>query len=178
MSGLAASTTARLVIDDPAELHDLPGAGAVYRSLAPAVLGYLRAQRAPEPEDLLGEVFVQVARDLHRFQGDDRALRRWVFTVAHHRLVDDGRRRRVRPQPADGELPEPAAHDRTDTLDPALVAALHELSPLQRQVVVLRFVADLSTAEVARIVHRPATAVKAAQKRALSRLADRLGPGP
>ena len=43
------------------------GAAEVYLRLAPAVLGYLRAERAPELEDLLGEVFLQVARDLGRF---------------------------------------------------------------------------------------------------------------
>ena len=33
-----------------------PEAGEVYRQLAPAVLGYLRAQRGAEPEDLLGRM--------------------------------------------------------------------------------------------------------------------------
>ena len=52
-------------------------AGAVYRELAPAVLGYLRSQRVRDPEDVLGEVFLQVARDLQRgrFKGDEAALR-------------------------------------------------------------------------------------------------------
>ena len=44
----------------------------IYRDLAPAVLGYLRARRAHEPEDLTGEVFLQVVRDLPRFQGGER----------------------------------------------------------------------------------------------------------
>jgi hypothetical protein len=42
----------------------------LYRELAPAVLGYLRSQRAPDPEDVLGEVFLHVARDAHRCRGD------------------------------------------------------------------------------------------------------------
>jgi len=53
-----------------------PGAGAVYRELAPAVFGFLRAERARDPEDLLGEVFLQMTRDLPRFRGDRDALRR------------------------------------------------------------------------------------------------------
>ncbi|MEO7836161.1 MAG: hypothetical protein ABIS21_00795, partial [Acidimicrobiales bacterium] len=55
-------------------------AAEAYRALAPAVLGYLRSQRAPDPEDILGEVFLQVARDWRKFKGDDGALRRWVFS--------------------------------------------------------------------------------------------------
>lgn len=147
-----------------------PEAGELYRRLAPAVLGYLRAQRAAEPEDLLGEVFLQVARDLHRFAGDDDALRRWVFTVAHHRLIDDRRRRSRRPQLADGEVPEVVAPEWPDQPDPALLAALDQLTPDQREVVLLRFVADLPLEAVARMTTRNVGAVKALQHRALEQL--------
>ena len=76
----------------------------LYRELAPAVLGYLRGSGAAEPEDLLGDVFVAVIRGLPNCGDDPTAIRRWVFTVAHHRLVDERRklhdafaRRRARP---------------------------------------------------------------------------------
>jgi DNA-directed RNA polymerase specialized sigma24 family protein len=55
-------------------------------------------------------------------------------------------------------------------LDPELLWALDALTPLQREVVVLRFVADLPIADVARIVRRPRTAVKALQARGLAHL--------
>ncbi len=151
----------------------VPGAAELYLRLAPAVLGYLRAQRAPEPEDLLGEVFLQVARDLSRFQGDDDALRRWVFTIAHHRLVDDGRRRRVRPRLAGSEpadVPDPATLEGPGSPDPALRAALGALTAEQREVVDLRFVADLSLEDVAAVTGRSVHAVKALQQRALANL--------
>jgi RNA polymerase sigma-70 factor (ECF subfamily) len=153
-------------------------AGAVYRRLAPAVLGYLRAQRAPDPEDLLGEVFLQVARDLRRFRGDDDALRRWVFTVAHHRLLDERRRRARRPQVADTPVPDhPAPPPPPRSLDPELQAALDRLTPEQREVVLLRFVADLSLDEVADLTGRATGAVKALQHRALAAL-ERALPAP
>ncbi len=142
----------------------------VYRALAPAVLGYLRAQRAPEPEDLLGEVFLQVARDLHRFKGDDAARRRWVFSIAHNRLLDARRRQSRRPVVADRSVPEVAVAPPDDPLDPELVTALSKLTADQREVVVLRFVADLPLADVARITNRRVGAVKALQHRALDTL--------
>lgn len=148
----------------------MPEAGEVYRRLAPAVLGYLRAQRTPEPEDLLGEVFLQVARDLPRFSGDDDALRRWVFTIAHHRLIDDRRRRARRPQLSDGEVPDAPAPDLPDATDPALVDALARLTPDQREVVLLRFVGDLPLDAVAKLTKRNVGAVKALQHRALEQL--------
>lgn len=154
-------------------------AGVVYRRLAPAVLGYLRAQRAPDPEDLLGEVFLQVARDLRRFRGDDAALRRWVFTVAHHRLLDERRRRARRPRVADTPVPDrPAPPAPPRSIDPELQAALDRLTPDQREVVLLRFVADLSLDEVAELTGRATGAVKALQHRALAALQRALSPSP
>ena len=147
-----------------------------YRELAPAVLGYLRAQRAPEPEDILGEVFLQVARDMGSFKGDDQALRRWVFAIAHNRLLDARRRVSRRPVVADRVVPEARAAPPADPLDPELVQALSELTPEQREVVVLRFVADLALADVARITRRRVGAVKALQHRAMETLSRRLAP--
>jgi RNA polymerase sigma factor (sigma-70 family) len=146
-------------------------AAALYRELAPAVLGYLRSQRAPDPEDLLGEVFFHVARDVHGVRGDADARRRWVFTIAHHRLVDVWRRCAARPPTTDARLPDqPVLDDQLDSIDPALQAAIDTLTEDQRAVVLLRFVADLSLEDVARITHRRVGAVKALQHRGLAAL--------
>jgi RNA polymerase sigma-70 factor (ECF subfamily) len=133
------------------------------------VLGYLRSQRARDPEDLLGEVFLQVTRDLERFRGDGDDLRR-VFTIARHRLVDDSRRRSRRPEVVDRELPDTAAPPATDALDPELVAALALLTVDQREVIALRFIADLPLEVVAKVTKRKVGAVKALQHRALDTL--------
>ncbi len=153
-------------------------AAELYRELAPAVLGYFRSQRAPEPEDLLGEVFLHVARNIRRCRGDAEARRRWVFTIAHHRLVDAWRRKAARPMTADGPPPEqPVVDEQADSIDPALQAAIDTLTPEQRAVVLLRFVADLSLHDVARITGRPIGAVKALQHRALATLERALAAG-
>ena len=147
-------------------------AGQAYRALAPAVLGYLRAQRAPDPEDVLGEVFLQVARDIGRFDGDDEALRRWVFSITHNRLIDARRRAARRPVTADADVPDrPGGRDpAAGGPDPGLVAALASLTPDQREVVVLRFVADLSVESTASVTGTTPGAVKALTHRALGKL--------
>jgi RNA polymerase sigma-70 factor (ECF subfamily) len=151
-------------------------AGAVYRQLAPAVLGYLRAQGVPEAEDVLGEVFFQVARDLHRVRGDDVAARKWVFTVARHRILDDGRRRARQPKMDNGPVPDVALPAADEPPDPVLLGALASLTPEQREVVILRFVADLPLEAVARMTRRRVGAVKALQHRALAQLAEAVSP--
>ncbi len=156
-----------------------PDAGEVYRELAPAVLGYLRAQRVPDPDDALGEVFLAVARDLGRFRGDDAARRRWVFTIAHHRAADA--HRRASRQARAGALPAPPPVEAPEPADTALWSALAALAGDQRDVLALRFVADLPIEAVARITSRTKGAVKALQHRGLENLRRSLresGAGP
>jgi RNA polymerase sigma-70 factor (ECF subfamily) len=135
----------------------------------------LRSAGALDSEEILGEVFLRVTRRLGRFRGSDDELRRWVFTIAHNCLVDEQRRRHrqtwfVRTVAPTGASEPPP----TEPFDAELVAALTQLTPEQREVVTLRFIADLAIEDVARITRRPTTAVKSLQHRALRTLAAAL----
>jgi RNA polymerase sigma-70 factor (ECF subfamily) len=151
----------------------------IYADLAPTVTGYLRGHGAAEPEDLAGETFLQVVRDLGRFSGDERAFRSWVFTIAHRRLIDERRRRGRRPvTPAEETTLEAAAGSGGDVADEALTrlsegrvrAAMAELPEDQRAVLLLRILGDLTIEEIADTVGKRPGAVKALQRRALRRI--------
>jgi RNA polymerase sigma factor (sigma-70 family) len=147
----------------------------LYNSLAPAILGYLRANGAPDPEDVLGEVFLQVARDIARFDGEEPGFRSWVFTIAHHRLIDARRHSARRPVELSPEPPEPGGHA-DDAADEALAKigtdevqrVLSVLSEDQRAVLLLRVIGDLSIEDVAKAVGKRPGAVKALQRRGLA----------
>ena len=64
----------------------------LYRAMAGQVSSYLRWHRATDPDGLTNDVFAQVHRNLPRFTGDEQGFRSWVFTIAHHRMIDDRRR--------------------------------------------------------------------------------------
>jgi RNA polymerase sigma factor (sigma-70 family) len=133
----------------------------LYNGLAPAVLGYLRANGAPDPEDVLGEVFLQVARDIARFDGEEPGFRSWVFTIAHHRLIDARRHAARRPV----ELAaEPLARIGLEEVR----RILETVSPEQRSVLLLRVIGDLSIEDVAKAVGKRPGAVKALQRRGLA----------
>jgi len=156
------------------------GLESLYRELAPAVLGYLRGSGAAEPEDLLGDVFVAVIRGLPNCGGDPAAIRRWVFTVAHHRLVDERRKLMTRSRDVAFDAQhEPCADDCYDEVlnrisaSPA-VRALETLTPDQRSVVLLRDVADLSVADTAHVLGKKPGAVKTTHRRALAALSSRV----
>jgi RNA polymerase sigma-70 factor, ECF subfamily len=158
--------------------------GELYRGLAPAVLGYLRANGAPDPEDALSEVFLQVARDVARFDGEERGFRSWVFTIAHHRLIDARRHAARRPLELAAEPPEPREHEE-DAADKALAKigayeverVLELLSEDQRAVLLLRVIGDLSIEDVAQALGKRPGAVKALQRRGLAAIKRELGRG-
>jgi RNA polymerase sigma-70 factor (ECF subfamily) len=151
----------------------------LYRSVAANVLGYLRARGADDPEDLLGEVLLQVARNIGTFTGDEDGFRSWVFVVAHHRLLEERRRRRRRPASPMASVPDAADSSAEEEAMAGLLSdearrLLDALTPEQREVVLLRVFADLPLEEVARIVGRPVSAVKALQRRGYGRLRKQL----
>lgn len=158
---------------------------ALYRDLAPAVLGYLRGQGAAEAEDVASEVFVAMVQRLPAFEGGERDFRAWVFSIAHRRLQDERRRlakrRDVATDPAAfaGSLPGTPTGDVEEEALARLgggwiLRALSSLTPEQRAVLLLRILADLSIAEVARVLGKRQGAVKTLQRRALRALARNL----
>jgi RNA polymerase sigma factor (sigma-70 family) len=154
----------------------------LYNGLAPVVLGYLRANGAPEAEDVLSEVFLQVARDIATFDGEERGFRSWVFTIAHHRLIDARRHSARRPVDRAAEPPEPgeraddAADEALDRIGTEEVnRVLATLSEDQRAVLLLRIVGDLSIEDVAKAIGKRPGAVKALQRRGLAAVKRELG---
>lgn len=150
---------------------------ALYRSLAPRVRGYVRARDRADPDDLVGEVFLQVVRDLPRFEGGEREFRAWVLTIAHHRLLDA--RRRWAHRPMEAPLPDAfAGGPGGDVEDEALATigeervrrALARLSEEQRNVLLLRVIGDLTVEQVASALGKTPGAVKALQRRGLEAL--------
>lgn len=98
-----------------------------------------------------------------------------MFTIAHHRLVDEFRsahRQRSSPVASVPEADE--APTSAGVLDVDLVAALTRLTDDQREVVVLRFVADLPIRDVAKVLGKRTGAVKMLQQRGIEQLAIEL----
>jgi len=151
----------------------------IYRDLAGPVTGYLSARGAAEPEDLASETFLQAARHIASFEGDESGFRSWLFVIAHRRLVDSWRTVSRHPHPEslgdflsepEGGNTEEEALDRLVTAE--LLAALEHLTDDQRAVLALRIVGNLTLAETASVLRRRVGAVKALQRRALAALQE------
>jgi RNA polymerase sigma-70 factor (ECF subfamily) len=152
----------------------------IYRELAAPVASYLRWSGAGDVNGLTNEVMANVHRGLPRFRGDWSAFRSWVFTIAHHRLVDDRRAQRRRPVVA-RELTDTevgVGHAEEDVLlhlgDERVAELLATLSSDQRDVLLLRVVADLALEDAADALGKSIGAVKSLQHRALATLRRQL----
>ena len=77
----------------------------------------------------------------------DANVRAWLFTIARRKAIDSHRARARRAIPV-GAVPDAPAAANGRGGDPELWALVRELPPKQRAAVALRFVADLSHAEV------------------------------
>lgn len=148
--------------------------GVLYEWLAPQVLGFLRARRIADPENVLGDVFLDVARRIDRFKGDHRGFRAWVFTIARARRVDEIRRRARRPELRLDTGEHEAIVSTIDVEGEALstleIEEMLDLCDLltddQAEVLVLRVLGDWSSREIAEITNRTVGAVEQLQHRA------------
>lgn len=144
--------------------------------LIPRLDGYLRAQVQDAADDLRSDVLLAAHSGLPRFSGSEAQFRSWVFTIAHHRIVDH--RRRQRPTESldgvDGASTGFGSDPEADALAAEraeeLRAILDRLPAAQREVLLLRTVADLSIEQTAEAVGRSAGAVKLLQHRAVRSL--------
>ena len=157
----------------------------LYSWLSPRLLGYLRARGSRDPEGALGETWLQLARNVATFEGDATGFRSWAFTVAHHRVIDEARRRKRTPPTqalddvlADDQQSLRAIDSESEALAvielDELVGSIAFLSDLQKSTLLMRIIGDLSVAQTAEALGKSESAIKTAQYRAISILRDRL----
>ena len=153
--------------------------GRLYRWLGPSVLGYFAGRSAEDPEALTQEVFLTVFSKLGGVSGGLQGLRTFTFSVAHARYVDEVRRRARAPvlvgyevegDTRSSESAEAAALTGFDS--GGIPHLLAQLNVEQRNVLLLRIVAELPIEEVAEILGRSAGSVKQLQRRGLLKLKD------
>jgi len=149
----------------------------IVADLGPAIAGYARARGAPDPEDVMQDVFLAAASRLSRFEGDGRAFRSWVFSIAYRQIVDRYRSRRDNvelPVSLADPGPSPEQTAITGIVVSEAMAALDVLTDVERDVVLLRVIGGLETDEVARAVGKRGGNVRVIQTRALAKLRGEL----
>lgn len=157
---------------------DAEAFGALYDRYVDAVYRYVyyRVRNEADAEDVTSEVFMKALRAMPRYQPRQPFLA-WLYRIARNTLID--RLRRLRPQVGFEDALEHPGADRV--VDPdtrldrlsdslALRAAIARLTPLQQDVIILRYLEGLDTKEIGRIVGRRDGTVRGIEFRALGTL--------
>ena len=129
---------------------------------------------------MASQVWVDVARSIDRFEGDEEDFRRWLFTIAHRRGVDSIRRS-VRDDALAVRVVDTAGHadgaDLEHDRDAAIGRALALIASLPDQMgaaVMLRVVNEMPAADVAEILRTSEGNVRVLVHRGLTRLRRKL----
>src|SRR5919202_5656872 len=158
---------------------------AIYDYFAEPLFHFLlvRCRDAAVAEELTGELWMRVVERFPAFRcprdNPQMALAAWLYQIARNLAIDSYRRRSAAQVPLAETIPsrEAPLDERVigGEAQQELCAALSKLTPEQREVLLLRFIEQRSTAEVAALTGRAGGAVQVMQHRALDAAARVLG---
>ncbi len=143
---------------------------------------YFRVADDEQAEDITSHVFLKAWEKLDSYQAGSSAFIAWLYRIAHNAVIDDYRTRKVT-VPLEDTRPTEIHHQ--DGIDEKLDLqfesqqlrkALQGLTEEQQQVLILKFINELSTEEIAQQLGKQQGAIRALQMRALQNLARSLGP--
>lgn len=151
--------------------------GEIYERYGQAIFRFLysRLDNRHDAEDLTEEVFYRVWRSLPKYKHRGVPFAAFLFRVAHNALIDHYRR--YEQQVVGLSLTDNPLHD--NYYNPEEITnennereeireALNQLREDYREVLVLRFLSDLSPSETAKVMDRSVGAVRILQHRALA----------
>ena len=160
---------------------DLQAFGVLYERYVGRIYNYVyyRTGNNYDAEDLTARVFFRAMHHIGKYNDRGLPLSAWLYRIAHNLVAnwhrDNSRRHEVpldeilllRPS---GEHPEVTLM-RTEEQE-HLLSIMRTLSPERQQLIILKFVQQLSNAEIGQIMGRTEGAVKSLYHRTLLALRD------
>jgi RNA polymerase sigma-70 factor, ECF subfamily len=167
---------------DAARAGNAVGFEAIYRAMAPRLARYARGLVGQDADDVAAEAWLQIVRDLGRFEGDWDAFRGWAARILRNRAIDHLRsaaRRPMRTATVDVLLDRAAGDDTAIDAEESMSTAaalelIATLPPDQAEAVLLRAVVGLDAKSAGEVLGKRAGAIRVAAHRGLKTLADRL----
>lgn len=165
-----------------ARQNDPEALGEIYDAYSPRLFAYACRMLgdAQTTEECVGDTFYRFLNSIHSGMGPHTHIKAYLYRTAHNWVTDYYRR-----QPAAiTALPEDLAAEQSGPESMASLsieqervrAALLNLTPDQRQVILLKFYEGWENEMIADALHKPLGAVKSLQHRALGALRRSLHP--
>ncbi len=143
---------------------------------------YYRTGNLHDAEDLTARVFQRAMNHIRNYTDRGVPFSAWLYRIAHNLVANWHRDRSRRQEIPLNELPVvPSKEDRPETTlvrsqeQDALLRLIRQLPPERQHLLILKFVENLSNAEIGQIMGRSEGAVKSLYHRTLLSLRDELG---
>lgn len=143
---------------------------------------YYRTGNVHDAEDLTERVFHRALHHIRNFRYQGLPFSAWLYRIAHNLVAnwhrDNQRRQEV---PIEGHLhlvmrgEHPESHLERNQEIERLIQAIQKLSPERQNLIVLKFVEQLSNEEIGKIMGRSEGAIKSLYHRTLISLRNELG---
>jgi len=160
---------------------DQQAIGELYRCHVDVIFRYVWARVVDEAvaEDLTAQVFLKALEGLPTYEPTGKPFLSWLYRIAYARIVDHWRRQERRVEvPLDESLPTHAPRPgellEAEEQWGMAIDLLARLTDDQQDVLILRFIGEMSLSEVAGTLGKTLGATKAVQHRALASLARML----
>ena len=158
--------------------------GQLYQRYVERIFNYVyyRTGNTHDAEDLTARVFQRAMNHIHNYTDRGVPFSAWLYRIAHN-LVANWHRDRSRKQeiplddlpvlPAKGNHPERSLVRSQE--QEALLNHIRKLPPERQNLLILKFVENMSNAEIGKIMGRSEGAVKSLYHRTLLALRDQVG---
>lgn len=157
--------------------------GALYERHVARIYNYIfyRTGNASEAEDLTARVFMRAQHNIPNFRDMGLPFSAWLYRIAHNLVANwhrDNQRRNEISLDDDIKLVQKGDQPESTIIDSQemdhLLQAIRRLSPERQQLIILKFVEDMSNSEIGVIIGRSEGAVKSLYHRTLIELRQKL----
>lgn len=134
---------------------------------------YYNVHSKERAEDITQEVFLKAWKAIGSCKGKEKTFSSWLYRIAHNLIIDKLRKSQKQLN-HEAELPEDI-RDSADRMEISLeqrdlLTVIDMLSPNQKQVILMKFIEDMDTQEIAETMGKSAGAIRILQMRALETL--------
>lgn len=162
--------------------------GELYKRYVERIYNYIyfRTGSVRDAEDLTGRVFFKAMSNIKNYRHMGLPFSAWLYRIAHNLVAnyhrDRARKQEISLDDVPGQiLPQLDYHPEARAVQTQevenLLALIHKLAPIRQELLILKFVDQLSNAEIGKILRKSEGAIKSLYHRTLLELREIMSSG-